>query len=71
MSTNAPVVDTVGADEHVNWIVLDGTQSAAATYASIVDMRTAPIRLRGVKAAQVAGAKRSRLPQPARPLPID
>ena len=58
--------------EDLKWIRLDDGQAAVATtYGSVFEMRTAPIRLNGLLAARVVAAKERRLPQVARPLPLD
>jgi hypothetical protein len=52
-----------------DWVRLD--DDVAARYGSVLEMKTAPIRLTGQKAARFTAAKQSRLPRTARPLPLD
>ena len=71
MSDNGLAEPSATSDEALRGVVFDECASVASTYGSIVEMKTAPIHLTGLKAARFEAAKRSRVSQPARPLPLD
>jgi len=68
MSHSALAEQSASPVEDFNWIRFD---DVAATYASVLEMKAATIRLTGLNAGRFTAAKERRLPQPARPLPLD
>lgn len=69
--SHSALAEQPSATDDLKWIVLDGDPDVAATYGSILEMRTSPIRLSGVKAARFAAAKQVRVLPAARPLPLE
>jgi hypothetical protein len=72
MSTSCVAEPPAVAEEEFqfNWIMVRQDPTAVA-YASIEEMRIAPIQLDGRRAAQFELAKRTRFPRRATPLSLD